>query len=497
MEFDITTINSAKCSSPCIIVGVFSNQTLSSAAQLIDEASQGFLSKILSRGDLEGKIGQTLMLFEVPGIQAERVLLCGCGEANELNSTKFRDLQTKAVAILNEHGIVDAVCYLAEVTVTERDLVWKLRQAVTVAKEVNYRFNKLKSKTDNSRRTLKQLSFAVPESQTEAAKQALNEGQALAKGVAFMKDLANLPSNHCTPTFLADQAEDLAKHYQHLKVKVLDEKDMSKLGMNTLLSVARGSHEEPKFIILEYKGNKSGSEPIVLVGKGVTFDTGGISIKPAASMDEMKFDMSGAASVLGTLKAVAEMALPLNVVGLIPATENMPGGKATKPGDIVTSLSGQTVEILNTDAEGRLILCDALTYAERYKPALVIDIATLTGACVVALGSQASAVMGNNDELIDELIAAGNISGDRIWPLPLWEEYQKGLDSPFADMANISGNREAGSIIGGCFLARFTKAYKWAHLDIAGTAYRGGAKKGSTGRPVPLLVQFLLHRCKA
>jgi len=313
--------------------------------------------------------------------------------------------------------------------------------------------------------------------------------------MCLTKDLGNLAPNICTPAYLAKQAKDLAKSHK-LKVTVLEEKDMEKLGMGSLLSVAQGSEQPAKLIVLEYQGLSKKDNPIVLVGKGVTFDTGGISLKPAAEMDEMKFDMSGAASVLGTLQAVAEMKLPVNVVGIIPATENMPSGKATKPGDVVTSLSGQTIEVLNTDAEGRLILCDALTYAERYNPKVVIDIATLTGACVIALGNFTTGLLSNDDKLAQALLAAGEHAGDRAWQLPLWDEYQDLLKSNFADIANIGG-RAAGTITAACFLSRFTKKYRWAHLDIAGTAWKSGKEKGSTGRPVPLLTQFLIDQSKS
>jgi leucyl aminopeptidase len=319
------------------------------------------------------------------------------------------------------------------------------------------------------------------------------QGAAIAEGMALTKDLGNLPPNVCTPAYLAEQARELAKRYR-MKVHVLDRADMEKLGMGSLLSVAQGSRQPPKFIVLEHRGGKS-TKPVVLVGKGVTFDTGGISIKPAAEMDEMKFDMSGAGSVLGTMKAVGELDLALNVVGLIPATENMPGGQATRPGDIVKSMSGQTVEILNTDAEGRLILCDALTYAERYEPAAVIDIATLTGACVIALGHVASGLFSNDDALANEILAAADAAHDRAWRMPLWDDYQEQLKSNFADFANIGG-RPAGSVTAACFLARFARKYKWAHLDIAGVAWRSGKEKGATARPVPLLVQFLLGRVR-
>jgi leucyl aminopeptidase len=308
------------------------------------------------------------------------------------------------------------------------------------------------------------------------------------------KDLGNLPGNICTPSHLADQAREIAKSHG-LGVDILDRADMEKLGMNTLLSVARGSHEPPKFIVLRYSGGAAGAKPVVLVGKGITFDSGGISLKPGPEMDEMKYDMCGAASVLGTLKAVALMKLPLNIVGVIPSTENMPGGAATKPGDVITSMSGRTVEILNTDAEGRLILCDALTYVERFSPECVVDIATLTGACVIALGNVATGLLANNECLAKELLDAGQDSYDRAWQMPLWDDYQEQLKSNFADMANIGG-RPAGTITAACFLARFAEKYHWAHLDIAGTAWRSGKEKGATGRPVPLLAHFLMDRAR-
>src|SRR5450759_818541 len=300
------------------------------------------------------------------------------------------------------------------------------------------------------------------------------------------------PPNICTPAYLAQTARELAKTYK-FKVDILEKKDMEKLGMHTLLSVSRSSYQPPKFIILKHEGGKKGAAPVVLVGKGITFDTGGISLKPAAEMDEMKYDMGGAAAMLGTMKTVGILKLPLNVVMLVPTCENMPGGNATRPGDIVKSMSGQTVEILNTDAEGRLILCDALTYAERFKPAAVVDAATLTGAMVIALGHVTSGLFANNDDLASELVAAGNFVHDRVWQLPLWEDYQPLLDSNFADMQNIGG-RAGGTITAACFLARYTKDYRWAHLDIAGTAWKSGKEKGATGRPVPLLTQYLVNR---
>ena len=322
-------------------------------------------------------------------------------------------------------------------------------------------------------------------------------GRALVAGMDLSKDLSNLPGNVATPTYLADQAKSLGRSYKSIKTTVLDEKQMEKLGMGSLLSVSRGSRQPAKLIVMEYKGTiaKTKQKPVVLVGKGLTFDAGGISIKPSAGMDEMKYDMVGGASVFGTIKAIAEMELPINVVGVVPSSENLPDGDANKPGDIVTSMSGQTIEILNTDAEGRLILCDALTYSKKFDPDVVIDIATLTGACVVALGSHATGMLSNNDALAGKLLEAGQKCGDRAWQLPLWDEYDEQLKSPFADMANIGG-KEAGTITAACFLSRYTKEFTWAHLDIAGTAWKSGANKGATGRPVPLLTQYLIDKAK-
>ena len=492
MEFEITSLAPEKQHTPCIVAGVFASRQLSPTAQRLDAACKGAITKFLKRGDLEGKQGQTLLLHHLPGIEAERVLLVGCGPEKELSGLKFREINAKAVAAVSETGAGEVVSFLAELPVPDRDMYWKVRQSVETANEAGYRFDRLKSKPEATTCRPKAMRVNVENSQDIAlGEKAVRDGQAISKGVALAKDLANLPSNHCTPAYLAAEAKRLQKAYASIKVQVLNDTQMKKLGMGALLAVARGSREPPKLIILEYKGIRGAEKPVTLVGKGITFDTGGISLKPPANMDEMKYDMSGAASVLGVLTAVAELKLPIHLVGIIPTTENMPGGNAVKPGDIVKTLSGQTVEILNTDAEGRLIICDALTYAERYKPAVVIDIATLTGACVVALGQHASGLLGNHEPLITALLRAGQTSLDRAWQLPLWDEYQKQLDSPFADFTNVGG-KEAGTITGACFLSRFTKKLHWAHLDIAGTAWRTGNKKGATGRPVPLLVQYLL-----
>jgi leucyl aminopeptidase len=422
----------------------------------------------------------------------------GCGDEDSPGDTPYRKLLASAVQALVETGAKDAVFCLGEIDVKGRDAHWKVRQMLEAMEQGLYRFEQLKSQKKTPPRALAKLSFHLAnQAEVRSAEAAVQEGLAIAAGVKLARDLANLPANVCTPTYLADQAKSMKKNGKDLKVQILEQADMEKLQMGALLAVARGSREPPKLIVVEYRGAPSRShKPVVLVGKGITFDSGGVSIKPAAAMDEMKFDMSGAAAVLGTLTAVMQLKLPLNVVGLIPSCENLPDGNAVKPGDVVTSMSGQTVEILNTDAEGRLVLCDALTYAERYQPAAVVDIATLTGACVIALGKLASGLLGNDDTLIGELLAAGMDSSDRAWQLPLWEEYQELLDTNFADMANV-GNRDAGAITGACFLARYTKKYPWAHLDIAGTAWKTGKEKGATGRPVPLLTQFLVNRCQS
>jgi leucyl aminopeptidase len=493
MEFSVKSGTPEKQRSGCLVAAVFEARKLSDVARQIDEVCDGTLTAILRRGDLDGRLGQTLLLHNLPNLPSERVLLVGCGKEKEFNDARYREVTAKAVGALKDTGTGEIVSYLTELELKGRDIAWKVRQAVEVTEATLYRFDQMKSKPANgNRRALKRVILAVPKrSDLGTGERAIREGNAVAAGVKLVRDLGNLPGNVCTPTYLADQAVELGKS-QGLQVTVLDEPQMRELGMGALLSVSRGSRQPPKFIILEYRGGKDGEPPIALVGKGLTFDAGGISIKPAANMDEMKYDMCGGATVLGTLRAVAELKLPLNVVGLIPSSENLPDGDANKPGDIVKSLSGQTIEVLNTDAEGRLILCDALTYAERYKPAAVVDIATLTGACVVALGHHASGLMSNNDQLARELLAAGKYTYDRAWQLPLWDEYQKQIESPFADMANVGG-REGGAITAGCFLARYTKAFKWAHLDIAGTAWKTGKDKGATGRPVPLLTQYLIN----
>ncbi|MDD5403591.1 MAG: leucyl aminopeptidase [Sulfuricella sp.] len=493
MEFSIKSGSPEKQRTACVVVGVFEHRKLSLAADLMDRISGFYISDILRRGDMDGKLGSTVLLHHVPNALCDRLLLVGLGKEREFKDKEYREAVGSAVKALNATGATEAAMYLTEVPVRKRELAWKVEQTVIVAMENAYRFERLKSKQDEPRRPLRKMVLSVPRrNELAVGEAALNRGQAIAQGMNLAKDLANLPGNICTPTYIAEQAQELAKSHQ-LTIEVLEQKDMEALKMGAFLSVAKGSRQPPKLIVLQYAGGKKDQKPVVLVGKGITFDAGGISLKPAAEMDEMKYDMCGAASVLGVFQAIAEMKLPLNVVGLIPSCENLPDGNANKPGDIVTSMSGQTIEILNTDAEGRLILCDALTYAAKFEPAAVVDIATLTGACVIALGHQASGLLANHDPLARELLHAGEYTYDRAWALPLWEEYQEQLKSNFADIANIGG-RPGGTITAACFLSRFTKDYEWAHLDIAGTAWKSGKEKGATGRPVPLLVHFLLNR---
>ncbi|HUG78855.1 MAG TPA: leucyl aminopeptidase [Burkholderiales bacterium] len=487
MEFSIKALAPESAKAGCVVVGAHAESELTPAARRIDEATRGALRKAL--GDLAAKAGSTLVLRGLAGIAAERVLLVRLGSRKELAEAAFRDAVRGAAGALKELGARDAAFFLVDVKVGSRAIAWNLRQAVLGLREAFYRFDELKSQGKPSAPALARV--VLPLAADARLQEALAEAVATAEGTALARTLGNLPPNLCTPSYLAEEARKIARRFK-LRLEVLERRDMEKLGMGALLAVARGSHQPPKLIVLRYAGAGKNAKPLVLVGKGITFDTGGISLKPSAEMDEMKFDMSGAASVLGAVHALAAMKAPLNLVGVIPACENMPGGEASRPGDVVTTLSGQTVEILNTDAEGRLILCDALTYAERFAPQAVLDIATLTGACVIALGHVASGLFANDQQLADAVREAADDAWDRVWQMPLWEDYQEQLRSNFADMANIGG-RPAGSITAASFLARFMRKQRWAHLDIAGTAWKSGREKGSTGRPVPLLVRFALR----
>jgi leucyl aminopeptidase len=493
MEFSIKNVSLEKDLADCLIVGVYENEDLSESAQTIDIAANDYIKKLIKTGDVTGKLATTVMLHHIPNIASKRVLLVGLGQQSDFTAKKFKQaVRATSQAVIKHAGITKLVSTLATLNVEDLSTQKKVDLLSESMLDAAYQVNAIKQKKEDNKSKGKKVTIHVLANEIADAKLGLMKGQAVAKGMNLTKDLGNLAPNICTPTYLADEAQKMGKEYG-FKVKVLEEADVKKLGMGSFLGVTKGSSEPAKFIVMEYKKGKKDQKPVVLVGKGITFDTGGISLKPGAAMDEMKYDMGGAASVLGTFKAIAEMQLSFNVVGLIPTCENMPDGTATKPGDILTSMSGLTIEVLNTDAEGRLILCDALTYAEKFDPSAVVDVATLTGACVVALGHHATAVYSNQDTLAQELIHAGEKSLDRGWHMPMWDDYQSQLDSNFADIANIGG-RDGGSITAACFLSRFAKSYNWAHLDIAGTAWNSGKNKGSTGRPVPLLTEFLVNR---
>ncbi|HCU0192781.1 leucyl aminopeptidase [Proteus mirabilis] len=495
MEFNVKSGSPEKQRSACIIVGVFEPRRLSPIAEQLDKISDGYISALLRRGELEGKVGQSLLLHHVPNVLSERVLLIGCGKERELDERQYKQIIQKTINTLNETGSMEAVCFLTELHVKGRNNYWKVRQAVETAKDCLYTFDQLKSNKTELRRPLRKMVFNVPtRRELPSGERAIAHGLAIASGIKACKDLANMPPNICNAAYLASQARQLADSSANVSTRVIGEEQMKELNMNAYLAVGQGSQNESLMSIIEYKGNQDPeSRPIVLVGKGLTFDSGGISIKPADGMDEMKYDMCGAATVYGVMRVVAELQLPINVIGVLAGCENMPGGKAYRPGDILTTMSGQTVEVLNTDAEGRLVLCDTLTYVERFEPELVIDIATLTEACMVALGHHYSGLMSNHNPLAHELMNASEQAGDRAWRLPLGEEFYEQIESNFADLAN-TGGRLGGAITAGCFLARFASKYNWAHLDIAGTAWRSGKAKGATGRPVSLLSQFLLNR---
>jgi leucyl aminopeptidase len=494
MEFFVGTASPSRQRTECAIVGVFDKGVLSAGAEELDARLGGRIARLIKRGDLRGKTGDAVLLTDLSGGPCERVIVLGLGNRGAFKRKQYRKALASALAMLSKTGAHDAVSYLGLDEIPDADAYTQARIAVEAVAASQYRTPDHKTSNKRPKPTLTKFGIAVANrGDKSAVERGLAHGQGIVGGMALMRDLANQPANVCTPGYLARTAKNLARDYKKLNVRVLNEAECKRLGMGSFLSVTEGTDEPAYLIVFEYHGAERSKAPTVLVGKGVTFDTGGISLKPPAGMDEMKFDMSGAASVFGTMKAVVELELPINVVGIVPACENMPNGRATKPGDIVKSMSGQTIEVLNTDAEGRLILCDAITYSRRFKPEVVIDIATLTGACVVALGNHLSGLFSNDDELAAAIKAAGERSDDRAWHMPIGEEYAEGLKSNFADMANVGG-REGGAITAACFLAKFTDGLRWAHLDIAGTAYQGGAHKGSTGRPVPLLVDYLINQ---
>ena len=497
MKIQLSSPDVLRARTDCLVVGVRENAQQPSSTRKIDKAAKGLIGALMRSGDIDGRPGNALMVPSPAGIEAKRLLLVGVGDKPDVDD--FASSALAAARQLCSSRSVSAIVTLTEIAVSGADPAARARIVSQAIQGAGYRFSQLKSakgkEAARRRCTVKRVSLVGGSAKNDASmRKGIQEACAIANGVSLARDLGNLPGNICTPSYLANQAKKLGKSHK-LKVSVLDEAKMKALGMGALLSVSRGSREPARLIIMEHQGGKRSDPPVVLVGKGLTFDAGGISLKPAGAMDEMKYDMCGGASVFGAMVAAAELNLKLNVIGIVPSSENLPDGAANKPGDIVTSMAGKTIEILNTDAEGRLILCDALTYAQRYKPAAVIDIATLTGACVVALGHPATGLFSPDDELADELLSCGEVARDRAWRMPIWNEYQKQLDSPFADMANIGG-RTAGAVTAACFLARFTKNMTWAHLDIAGTAWHSGANKGATGRPVPMLARFLINRAE-
>lgn len=494
MQFSVTSAAIDKPRAGLRAVGVFQKRKLGPQASALDDSLGGQLSGVLKAGELDGE-ANTLLFVPASQKGTAGTALLGLGPRKDYSQKEARKAAKALAKLLSERPADTAVIAVDDLCPSEQSVaqsvVWLIHTLVAEIGAACYRFNSFKGKEKIQPIRLKSVTFCVPESTLPDAGQACREAQAILTGTDLTRDLGNSPPNSIYPESLAAAANDLAKDYKSLKATVLDEKDLKKLGANAILAVGQGSSRPPRLIALEYKGGTKEQAPVVLVGKGITFDSGGISLKPGEAMDEMKYDMCGAATVLGVMRSVCELQLPLNLVGVIVSAENMPDGGASRPGDIVTTMSGQTVEILNTDAEGRLVLCDALTWVERFKPKAVIDIATLTGAAIIALGHQTSALLGNNPELITALKEAGLRCHDRAWELPLFEEYQEQLKSNFADMANIGG-RPAGTITAACFLERFTRNYAWAHLDIAGVAWRSGKEKGATGRPVPLLMHYLL-----
>ncbi len=497
MNYTTETLSLTTHKSDCLVIPVYDGKDPGSVFTEMDKLSHNALSKYLKSGDIKAKFCQVSILVDVPRLPCSRIVFVGMGAPKPLTASQYRKLANEISRYLIQlpaKQLIHALCFEEA---AEKDVVWQVRQWIFALSDMMYTFTECKTPNPNQTKpTVKQLTFVAKDKPSvRAIKAVITESVAITQGMKLAKDLGNLPANICTPSYLSRAAQNLAKQYKSIKISILSSSDMYKLGMHSLLSVAKGSDEPAALIVMEYRGAKKAAPPVALVGKGITFDSGGISIKPSLAMDEMKYDMCGAASVIGTIHAIAELELPMNVVGVVAATENLPSGKATKPGDIVKSLSGQTIEILNTDAEGRLVLCDALTYVKKYKPEVVIDIATLTGAMIVALGGHPAGLMSNNDELSADLEIAGNDSFDRVWRLPLWEDYQEQLDSNFADIANIGSGKGAGSIVAACFLERFARDFNWAHLDIAGVAWNSGKGKGSTGRPVPLLTQYLINRC--
>ncbi|MCX7514074.1 leucyl aminopeptidase [Frateuria sp. STR12] len=476
---------------PCLVVGVYENGLLTSAAARVDGASEGAIKRQVESGDVTGKAGSVTVLFAPAGVAARRVLVVGLGAQKNFDAARFQKINLEAARALGKLPVESAVSFLTDVDVPGRDAAWRVRTAALAADHAAYRYTAtFKPREKSAQPQLASVAFAAGDD----AQAGLDQALAIAEGVRFARELANLPPNICNPSYIAARAQAFADDNESVNCRILDHEEMERLGFGSLLAVGRGSVNKPRLIALEYNGGNAGDKPYAFVGKGITFDSGGISLKPGAGMEEMKFDMGGAAGVLGGFVAAVKMGLKLNLVCVVPSAENMPDGDSYRPSDVLTSLSGLTIEVLNTDAEGRLILCDALTWtAQTYQPRAIVDAATLTGACVVALGKHATGLMSKHDDLAAELLDAGEEALDRAWRLPLWDDYQVQLESGFADVANIGG-KSAGAITAACFLSRFTEGQRWAHLDIAGTAWDEGRKGLATGRPVPLLAQWLIDR---
>lgn len=492
MKFAFTNKAATQENTDCLILGIFEGQKMTDTGSVVNKATNQYLNKLCKSDEFKGEQGKTMLLHHIPGISASKVLLVGLGKKDDINALSFSKIIKAAFTCLKNTKIKSATCYLTEAhnkNLTETDA---LRIATMVAQNTLYTFDQYKTKKQTC--TLKTINYFI-EKPSKADKDAVAQGQAIANGMALAQDLGNEPGNVCVPSYLATKAQSLAKKFTKLTTKIINEAEMKKLGMGALLGVGQGSKQPPKLIVMQYNGGKKTDKPVALVGKGVTFDSGGICIKPGEGMQHMKCDMMGAASVFGVMQTICELKLPINVVGIVPTVENMPDGQAYKPGDILKSMSGQTIEVVNTDAEGRLILCDALTYAAKFKPKTIIDIATLTGAMVVSLGTEVSGIFSNDDTLAKSLVDAGNDVADRAWHMPLVQDYHKQLDSNVADMTNC-GSRWGGAITAALFLSNFTKDQKWAHIDNAGTAIGGITGDNAIGRPVPLLVNYLLHEAK-
>lgn len=498
MKFTLDTTSAPEIDTECLVIGIFTDSALQGSAKLIDEASQGALQELIDSGDVETSWKCTTMLHGLTGVVAKRILVLGCGKDEKFSARHYDAVCKSAGAYLRGHAVTSAHVCLHEIEVDgggqtpgngQDSVYWRLRQAAVNLDWSNYRYTATKQPKDDDNEPLLSASFNAGDDMQAA----LLEARGLAKGYRCSMELGNLPPNICNPAYLADHAREIANTYANVDVEILGQDEMAELKMSALLAVGKGSVNGPRLIILKYRGKDEGSAPVVLVGKGITFDSGGLSLKPGPNMEQMKFDMGGAASVIGAFEACADMQLPVNLICVVAAAENMPDGNAYRPGDVLTSMSGKTIEILNTDAEGRLVLCDALTYSERFEPAALIDVATLTGACVIALGHHASAVMSKHDDLAEELLSAGQEAVDRGWRLPLWDDYQPQLKSKFADMKNVGG-MPAGSITAGCFLSRFTEGQRWAHIDCAGSTWKWGSDGGSTGRPVGMLTQYLINQ---